>query len=176
MANAEMGRMDARNSCHDVLEAASYKSGGSITINTTSGSNARSGNWGTKPMISPAATNKIGKGKFRLLTMAVRLIRMAMIKTTTLKFSIRNKFIQKPGSLLFDKVYNAVCIKFFMTPGCVLTHLFNRRFFFHLSLTFSVLQDQSHGASPVANLTLLYSLAYFIIEPDHVINKMEMPL
>ena len=97
MANAEIGRIDALNSCQDVLDAASYNSGGSKMIKITSGSSCRFGNWGTKPMINPAATKRIGKGRLRLLTRAVKLIRIAMIKTTTLKFSMLAKCTQKPG-------------------------------------------------------------------------------
>ena len=88
MANAEIGRMEVLNSSQEVLEAASYKSGGSIITNTTSGSSARLGNWGTKPMISPAKTNMTGKGSFLLLAIAVKLMRIAIIKTTILKSSI----------------------------------------------------------------------------------------
>jgi len=53
-----------------------------------SGSKARSGNWGTNPMINPAATNKIGKGNFLLLAIAVKVISVAIMKTTILKSSI----------------------------------------------------------------------------------------
>ena len=67
MANADIGLMDVLNSCQEVLEAASYKRGGRIITKTTSGSNARLGNCGTKPMINPAATNKIGIGKFSFI-------------------------------------------------------------------------------------------------------------
>ena len=56
MASAEISRIDALNSCQDVLDAASYKSGGSKMIKITYGSICRFGNWGTKPMINSAAT------------------------------------------------------------------------------------------------------------------------
>ena len=48
-------------------------------------------------MINPAATNRIGRGRFRLFSRAVRLIRMAMIKATILKFAIQAQCTQKPG-------------------------------------------------------------------------------
>jgi hypothetical protein len=80
--------MDVLNSSQDVLEAASYNNGGSMMTKTTSGSSARFGNCGIKPMISPAKTNKTGYGSFLLLAIAVKLIRMAIIKTTILKLSI----------------------------------------------------------------------------------------
>ena len=88
MANVEIGLIRVLNSCQEVLDAASYKSGGRIIKKTTSGSKARFGNWGTKPMIKPAATSKMGTGNLFLLTIAVRLINMAIRKTTILKSSI----------------------------------------------------------------------------------------
>src|SRR5688572_19004739 len=88
IANADIGLMDVLNSCQEVLEAASYKRGGSMITKMTSGSNARLGNCGTKPMINPAATNKMGYGSFLLLAIAVKMIRIAIIKTIILKFSI----------------------------------------------------------------------------------------
>lgn len=91
MAKAEIGRMDVLNSCHEVLEAASYKRGGRIITKMVSGFNARSGNCGIKPMINPAKTNKTGKGSFLLLAIAVRLIRIAIIKITILKSSIHSQ-------------------------------------------------------------------------------------
>ena len=60
-------------------------------IKTISGSNARFGNCGTKPMTNPAATNKMGNGNFLLLTIAVRLIRIAIKKITILNSSIRSQ-------------------------------------------------------------------------------------
>jgi hypothetical protein len=91
MAKADMGRIAVLNSCHEVLEAASYRRGGRMTIKTISGSNARLGNCGTKPMTKPAATNKMGNGNFLLLTIAVRLIRIAIKKITTLNSSIHSQ-------------------------------------------------------------------------------------
>ena len=95
MANAEIGLMDVLNSCQDVFEAASYNNGGRSITKTTSGSSARSGNCGTNPIINPAATNKTGKGSFRLLAIAVKLIRIAIIKTTILKSSIPTQATKK---------------------------------------------------------------------------------
>jgi hypothetical protein len=77
--------MDVLNSSQEVLEAASNSNGGSIITKTTSGSSARFGNCGTKPMIRPAKTRMTGKGSFLLLTIAVKLMRIAIIKTTILK-------------------------------------------------------------------------------------------
>src|SRR5436190_1377774 len=94
MAKAEIGRIAVLNSCHEVLEAASYKRGGRIIIKTISGSNPRSGSCGTKPMTKPAATNKMGNGNLFLLTIAVRLIRIAIKKITTLNSSIPSQATQ----------------------------------------------------------------------------------
>ena len=88
MANAEIGRIEVLNSCHDVLEAASYSSGGRMITKIISGSRDRFGNWGTNPMTNPANTNRMGKGNFLLLAIAVKTIRIAIIKTTILKSSI----------------------------------------------------------------------------------------
>ena len=87
-----MGLMDVLNSSQEVLEAASYSNGGSIITKTTSGSSARFGNWGTKPIMRPAKTSITGKGSFLLLTIAVKVMRIAIIKTTILKSFIRTQF------------------------------------------------------------------------------------
>ena len=77
--------MDVLNSSQDVFEAASNSNGGSIITKTTLGSSARFGNCGTKPMMRPAKTSSTGNGSFLLFTIAVKLIMIAIIKTTILK-------------------------------------------------------------------------------------------
>ena len=89
IARADIGLIEVLNSCHEVREAASYNKGGRIRRKTTSGFRARSGNTGTKPMISPAAINMIGYGNFLLSTIAISEMMMAIINTITLKFSMR---------------------------------------------------------------------------------------
>ena len=60
IARVEMGRIAVLNSCQEVLKAASYNRGGKKIRNTISGSSARLGKAGTKPINKPTPTNKIG--------------------------------------------------------------------------------------------------------------------
>jgi len=111
MASAEIGRMEVLNSCQDVLEAASYKRGGSIITKTTSGSNDRLGEPGIKPMINPAITNRIGKGNFLLLAIAVKLIRIAIMKMTILNSTIIFSSYEKAGQFIQPVDLNCITIK-----------------------------------------------------------------
>ena len=78
IASVEIGRMEVLNSCQEVLKAASYKSGGKKIRKTISGSSAKSGNAGAKPITSPTPTSKMGYGNFILSAMADKPINMAI--------------------------------------------------------------------------------------------------
>ena len=83
-----MGLISFLKSSHEVLKAASKSKGGRNIKKTMSGSSARFGRNGTKPITSPTPTNKIGKGNFILSVNAESTIRMVIIKMTISKLFI----------------------------------------------------------------------------------------
>ena len=87
-ASADIGRISLLKSCHEVRKAASYSSGGKKIRKTISGSMARSGSAGIKPITKPANTKKMGLGSFIFSIKADKLIKTANIKMTILNFSI----------------------------------------------------------------------------------------
>src|SRR4051812_14576346 len=88
IASADVGPISRRKSCHEVLEAASNNMGGRKITKAMSGSSSRLGKKGTKPIISPTTTNKMGYGSLILSAMAERPIRMVMRNMTILKLSM----------------------------------------------------------------------------------------
>ena len=92
-------RISFLKSNHDVLKAASNKSGGRKARNTISESSLRSGKNGVMPIIKPANTSSTGLGNFILSANAESIIRIAIKKITISKFAMRKdkrcrKFIQ----------------------------------------------------------------------------------
>jgi hypothetical protein len=96
--SADMGLISALKSCHEVRKAASYSSGGRKTRKTISGSNARSGNEGIKPIAKPANTKKMGLGSLIFSISADKLIKTANMKMTILNFSIIKLSLQEAYS------------------------------------------------------------------------------